>query len=236
MSSKVKEISSAQPPLRGRPRDPERMKKVLDAARAQFTAMGYEGASIDAIAAASGVSKVTIYSYFPTKTALFQASINHRMEEEFAKVDWPKLDPAAPREELTRIGSAFLSLLRCPDVINKQRLLYGAQGQDTTAAEGYFSAGPEELRGALSGYLQRAVDHGSMAITEPRMAAEQFLSLFHGIGHIRGLLGLSLPTKRHDTDMLNANVDLFMRAFALESGGSPRARSPAVKSRKKGAL
>jgi TetR/AcrR family transcriptional repressor of mexJK operon len=232
MSSKAKEISAQEPRPRGRPRDPLRLEKVLDAARAQFSGLGYEGASIDAIAAASGVSKVTIYSYFPTKAALFEASINHRLESEFAMVDWPNLDPAAPREELARIGSAFLSLLRSPDVINKQRLLYGAQGQDTTAAEGYYSAGPEELRSALAGYLQRAGECGSLNIANFRLAAEQFLSLFQGLGHIRGLLGLPLPGKRQDTELLTANVELFMRAFAHERAGTSRARVAKAKAAK----
>ena len=45
--------------------------QVLDGARTVFLADGYEGASVDAIARAAGVSKATLYSYFPDKRLLF---------------------------------------------------------------------------------------------------------------------------------------------------------------------
>jgi hypothetical protein len=46
------------------------------------------------------------------------------------------------------------------------------------------------------------------------MAANQFLSLFLGLGQIRALLGLSLPGKRDDDELLKANVDLLLRGHA----------------------
>src|SRR5438132_1619879 len=103
------------PVLRERPRDPERMARVIEAAEAQFSEHGYEGASIDAIAVSSGVSKVTIYNYFPTKADLFRHAITHRVESQFAEVDWTRLDPARPREALSQIGRAFLGLMRSAD-------------------------------------------------------------------------------------------------------------------------
>ena len=57
----------------GRPRDPERMRRVIEAAAQQFLEQGFERTSMEAVAKASGVSKMTIYSYFPTKSALFEA-------------------------------------------------------------------------------------------------------------------------------------------------------------------
>ena len=45
--------------------------QVLDGARDIFLSDGFEGASVDDIAKAAGVSKATLYSYFPDKTLLF---------------------------------------------------------------------------------------------------------------------------------------------------------------------
>ena len=45
--------------------------QVLAGARDVFMADGFEGASVDAIARAAGVSKATLYSYFPDKRLLF---------------------------------------------------------------------------------------------------------------------------------------------------------------------
>ena len=59
-------------PPRGRV---DKRRAILDAAAEVFGTQGYERASIDAIAAASGVSKPTIYSHFGTKEQLFRESI-----------------------------------------------------------------------------------------------------------------------------------------------------------------
>jgi AcrR family transcriptional regulator len=48
------------PSRRGRPRDPERQRRVLNAARQHFYTHGYDGASLDAIALEAGVSKMTV--------------------------------------------------------------------------------------------------------------------------------------------------------------------------------
>ena len=45
--------------------------QVLDGAREVFLRDGFEGASVDDIARAAGVSKATLYSYFPDKRLLF---------------------------------------------------------------------------------------------------------------------------------------------------------------------
>ena len=46
---------------------------MLEAAIAEFQACGYQSASMDAIAAAAGVSKRTLYNHFSSKEALFRA-------------------------------------------------------------------------------------------------------------------------------------------------------------------
>lgn len=51
-----------------------RVQHLLKVARVEFVAGGFDAVSIDAIARASGVSKETIYRYFPDKQALFRAA------------------------------------------------------------------------------------------------------------------------------------------------------------------
>ena len=55
----------------GRPKDPSKRQAILDAARQMFTAQGFDGASMDQIAAEAGVSKLTVYSHFGDKETLF---------------------------------------------------------------------------------------------------------------------------------------------------------------------
>jgi AcrR family transcriptional regulator len=202
-----------EPRPRGRPRDPKRVERVLTAAKQQFIECGFERASLDSIAQASGVSKVTIYSYFPSKAELFQAAVAHRIERAFAGADWDQLDPTKPRDALMRIGRLFLAIVRSPDVIATHRTLYGAIGAERTAAETFYEAGPTALVHSVARYLKAADRAGSLRVRDPKMAAEQYLSLYLGLGHIRGLLGLDLPAAREDESHLKANVELFLRAF-----------------------
>jgi AcrR family transcriptional regulator len=50
-----------------------RRREVLDAAEALFSAAGFEGASLDRIAASSGHSVGSIYNLFPSKDAVYTA-------------------------------------------------------------------------------------------------------------------------------------------------------------------
>ncbi len=51
--------------------DPETQRRILDAARAEFLAHGYERASINRIIQAAGINKGSLYYYFEDKADLF---------------------------------------------------------------------------------------------------------------------------------------------------------------------
>jgi len=61
---------SRSSPTAGRPRSTEAQRAVLDAARELFEARGYTGATIEAVAARSGVAKTTIYRWWPNRASL----------------------------------------------------------------------------------------------------------------------------------------------------------------------
>ena len=58
-----------------------RVQHLLKVARVEFVAGGFDAVSIDAIARASGVSKETIYRYFPDKQALMRALASEGIEQ-----------------------------------------------------------------------------------------------------------------------------------------------------------
>jgi AcrR family transcriptional regulator len=61
-------------PIRALERQRTKRDKIISVAMEQFAAHGYEGARVDAIAAASGVSKGAVFSYFTSKAGLFLAA------------------------------------------------------------------------------------------------------------------------------------------------------------------
>jgi AcrR family transcriptional regulator len=64
-----------RPSQPGRPRDPRRDEAIRDAVLTLLAGVGYERMSVDAIAAAAGVSKPTIYRRWPGKHALVADAI-----------------------------------------------------------------------------------------------------------------------------------------------------------------
>jgi AcrR family transcriptional regulator len=51
----------------------DRRATILDAAIRSFAAAGFDGTSMDAVAAKAGVTKPVIYDHFPSKAALFMS-------------------------------------------------------------------------------------------------------------------------------------------------------------------
>jgi AcrR family transcriptional regulator len=62
----------------GQARARETRRRVLVAAATQFDALGYQGASMNTVAAHAGVTKGALYFHFPTKRALAEAVIAER--------------------------------------------------------------------------------------------------------------------------------------------------------------
>jgi AcrR family transcriptional regulator len=86
----------------------ERRAVVLDAAGRLFGERGYDGTSLDELAAAAGVTKPILYRHFDSKRALYLAVLErHRADlDSFAP-----LIPAAgsPRERIRTVLAAWLS-------------------------------------------------------------------------------------------------------------------------------
>ena len=60
----------------GRAAAPARQDEIVDAATPVFLRFGYKKASMDAVAAAAGLSRQAVYLHFPGKEALFSAVVN----------------------------------------------------------------------------------------------------------------------------------------------------------------
>jgi TetR/AcrR family transcriptional repressor of mexJK operon len=214
MTKTKTENGAAPKPQRGRPRDPERYQRILEAARSHFCGQGLERASVDAIAADAGVSKMTVYSHFASKEGLFEAVIRERAERVTGGLAGVEaLDAKQPQKALLAIGEQFLTLAREEDALGAFRSVYGAAGAQPEACRGFYRQGPDQLIGDLTAYLRRADAAGSLKVRHPRQAADLFLAMFLGDGHIRGLLMLEMPDARENRALLREAVRVFMAAY-----------------------
>ena len=206
-------MTKESPARRGRPRDPERMRRVIEAAAQQFLEHGYDRASMDAVAQASGVSKMTLYNYFPSKEMLFEACVTSRTERMFEGFTQSPLDPTRTEESLRLIARQFLALMRADDVLQIHRTLFGIASSQPEVCERFFNAGPQRVRKLVRAYLMTAIQAGELMIDDVPTATDQFLALLLGTPHLRAMLGMGTPTPEEDEALISANVALFMASY-----------------------
>jgi AcrR family transcriptional regulator len=98
---------------RGRPKDPalpaRRRGEILDAATGLFAEHGYRCTDLQDVADRLGVGKGTLYRYFPTKEALFQAAVDRVMMRLRSAIDAVIEGIDEPLERLARAVRAYLA-------------------------------------------------------------------------------------------------------------------------------
>ena len=93
----------------GRPKDQAKRLAILEAAKTLFMRNGYEGSSMDAIAAEAGVSKLTVYNHFTDKETLFSAAVKSKCEEQLPELFFDLPDGASLEKVLLNIAAASYS-------------------------------------------------------------------------------------------------------------------------------
>jgi TetR/AcrR family transcriptional regulator, mexJK operon transcriptional repressor len=208
-------FSPPRPANPGRPKDPEKRAAILDAAQRLFPDRGYDGVSMDAIAQAAGVSKLTVYSHFDDKESLFAAAVTTCCEDLLPHRVFEPPDGQAVREVLVAIGRAFIDLIMDPRAIKLHQVMVAQAGQSTRLAEVFFSAGPRLALDEMESFLRHAHAAGTLEVSQPALAAAHFFCLLKGLTHMRVLVGLEEPPTPAEREAHLADVvSVFERAFA----------------------
>jgi AcrR family transcriptional regulator len=85
----------------------DRRERLLDAAEDAFCRLGYAGTTIAAVAAAAGVSRPTVYAYFPSKDDVFRA-LADRVRDEFLALQ-ERVDTTSSARTARQAVTAFLA-------------------------------------------------------------------------------------------------------------------------------
>ena len=215
-------LKSAGP---GRPKDLGKRAAILEAAKQMFTQGGFDGVSMDQIAAAAGVSKLTVYSHFGDKEALFVAVVKSHCEQQLPSSLFEPMPEVPLRERLMTIARAFFAMISSPAAVAGHRMLCTPQLCGTSLPQLFWEAGPKRVQSDFAALLERRVAAGELTIPDVPRAAGQFFTLLKGEPHAQLVFGCGDPGAAVDIDMhLTATVDLFLRAYA--SDGQPTGRGP----------
>ncbi|MBD9485046.1 TetR/AcrR family transcriptional regulator [Pseudomonas sp. PDM14] len=198
----------------GRPKDPAKRLAILEAAKRLFMSNGYEGSSMDAIAAEAGVSKLTVYSHFTDKETLFACAVESKCEEQLPPLRFELRADASIDSTLLAIGRGFDALINSDESVAMMRLVMTQTGQNPELGKLFYEAGPQKMLLAMEHLLQQADQLGQLRVEQPQRAAEHFFSLLKGGCNFRRLVGCGEQPSSAATDIhVQDVVSLFLRAY-----------------------
>lgn len=165
------------------------------------------------IAAALGGSKTTLWSYFPSKEALFAAVLDRVIAEFQKELDAALIPAGGVEAALGRFGRALAHKLLAAESIALHRLVLAELDRMPEIGVAFAARGPDRVRGRLCCYLKEEMAAGRLRTDDPLLAARQFIALCHAGFYIDRLWQPSMVIGFDpDTDVAAA-VRTFMAAW-----------------------
>lgn len=196
-------------------RRPDAAKRdaILDAAWSEFVAHGVDGASMEGVAAAARVSKVTAYRHFADKFALFEAVVRRRVDAMAARRH--AIAPDGPiRDRLIAFGTALTGFVHSDELVRFDAMLRSEVIRVPGLARLFWEAGPSRAVSDLVALLEHSAAMGELAFDSAADAAEDLVGLWMGMSDKRRALG----GFRGPADArVQRGVDLFLRLYGLSA-------------------
>ena len=214
---------TSAPAPRGRPRSEKARKAVLDAAAELLLARGPSAVSMDAVAERAGVSKATIYRWWPTKETL----VLDALFTEWAAATSYARDTGSLRGDLTALLRPWARLATSrPYGAVIAALLTQVQADPVFAAE-YRHRVVEPRRDQARAIFRRSIERGEIpADTKVDVA----LDLLYGPLYHRLLHGHAPLTDRFTQDV----IDMALNGIQPAPDRTAQPASPAGRRAAKG--
>ena len=170
--------STQRSPRRSGPRwrrlPEERPRQILEAALDVFGERGLAGARLDDIARHAGVSKGTIYLYFPNKEELFREVVRAIVVDRLRQAAADAGDDN-PVEELKRYLRAHWNFVRSPEFQTIQKLVTSELHNFPDLAEFYGREVVKPANELIAAKIRRGIERGDFRRVDPILAA-RFMS------------------------------------------------------------
>jgi TetR/AcrR family transcriptional repressor of mexJK operon len=212
------DLAPAPPNRAGRPTKVEaesRRARVLDRALEVFLELGYVGATVDMIAAATGASKRTLYVHYEDKTGLFKAAVKRAIDLYVVEIDKLKdLETDDLEETLLALGRMRLAHVISPVGMRLQRILNAEAYRFPEIFEWASEIGSRPMNLLLADLLRRHAAGGGVEVEDPEHAATAFLSMVVG-GPARMLQARGQIDDAKLDEWVRYSVRLFLRGVLL---------------------
>jgi AcrR family transcriptional regulator len=203
-------------PSAGRPtreQAEQRHTELLDRALELFLEKGFELATIDAIAAAVGMTKRTVYGLYADKTALFKATIQRAIERWIVPVETLR---AAETDDLeaTLIAVARIRMNNAvsPAGLRLQRIINSESYRFPEIFTIAYEQGSRPTIDFLADLLRRHARKKTIDVEKPEIAATAFLSMVVG-GPLRAIVWGGNVDKAALEERIHYCVRLFLNGI-----------------------
>ena len=161
---------------RWRRRPEHRRQQIIEAALEVFGECGLARSRLQDIANRAGVSKGTIYLYFPNKEELFREMIRHTA---VAAIESGEKTSAqgTPTEQLCSAMRGYWTFVRSPVFSTIYRLVLGELHQFPDLAKFYAEEVVTRVLNMLGAIIRRGVDSGEFRDIDPLVAARMLMAL-----------------------------------------------------------
>ncbi len=221
-NSRARRVSRPPRGPRWRRLPEERPRQILDAAFDVFSEKGLAHARLEDIARRAGVSKGTIYLYFPNKEELFGAVIRHLVAENIDRAE-RELDAASATDELREYAARIWAFVRSPNFEAVYRLTIG-ELHSLPALSRFFvqEIALRTMRG-FARIVHRGVTSGEFRPVDPETSARMLYALLvkHGVWCNQEVRYVLLP--RLDDDAVLDQVMTFFLDNLLVDAPARRA-------------
>ncbi len=157
---------------------------IFDAALEVFMSNGYSGASMERVAAAAGVSKMTVYRHFESKETLFLDTINRHCDQIYdVEMHPPVQSREVAREELLKFGWTFINTIVAYDIMALWRMLVGEVQRFPEIGAYAYDVAPARTIAVIESILS-----GIFPPDEARGRASAFMHMLMGDVHQRLIL------------------------------------------------
>ena len=189
--------------------------RIIDAAKTLFLREGYEKTSMDALAAALGMSKRTLYARFPGKAELFRAVVHSVAKSHLLATESIDVARRSLRSQLLAVGGRLIEAVLDPDMVAIERVIAGEAHQFPELATPLSDLRSDRVNGLVAGLLRHSGVRGRMGNAEARRDAEIFVALVA----LPPLRRAVLRAGDHDDPeqaarMLRRRVDIFLHGIA----------------------
>jgi TetR/AcrR family transcriptional repressor of mexJK operon len=196
---------------------------ILSAGRDLFLSNGYQGTSVDQIAASAEVSKQTVYKHFGDKRELLLSIVNEALDgavTPFLERIRALADTADLEADVAALAIDYLRAVLQEPVVQLRRLVIGEANRLPELAQLYYTEAPARTLAAFADCFAALHRRGLLHIPEPAIAAEHFAFLIVGRS-IDQALFYGGPQVLADIDVdshVRAGVRVFLAAYRAHTG------------------